>query len=454
MPLKPAVFNGIVPIAIDDANPRIKLTMTAYDNKSNYWLTLYDSTTSVSVDHVIGRFAISPMNAGLHDVEIPISSTDKTRYLNMIDSESKYFVIRAYLSTYNNGSEVSPSGYRDSIITTTQENSAPTFVGFTYQDVDSATTAITQDDQVLIQNKSRLRVNCVAAVAKNGATIEEYVAEISGKEENALRTNTQIDFGIIPDGGDLTLKVSAVDSRGYSTSVTVPINVISYTGVTFETWQLKRKGLTNHTSFSFTGVWSPLMINGQDYNPHQQIRYRYKLKDSAVWSSPVALNVTFDGELFSYSTDNFIDFDKDYAYNFQLITQDVFNIYITKDILLQRSIPLVSFRENSVGINNPTPTETLDIIGSASLNGYGIQGYKGYIESTDDLDNVTDSGIYYCAGGTETYNYPPEQTSGTLEVIGTPYMLTHRYTTSYYHVYVRSILSAAGSQWTSWRKLT
>lgn len=97
----------------------------------------------------------------------------------------------------------------------------------TYKDTNSATVAVTGNNQHIVQNKSVLSVTFGAATALKGATITSYVVSVNGVAKPATTAGT-IEFGSINANSDLSLSVTAIDSRGNSTPVYKTVTIIPY----------------------------------------------------------------------------------------------------------------------------------------------------------------------------------------------------------------------------------
>ena len=114
-------------------------------------------------------------------------------------------------------------------------NANPTFAAsqVTYKDTNSATTAVTGNNQHIVQNKSVLSVTITAATAIKGATITSYVVSVNGMDK-PLTTAGTIEFGTINANSDISISVKAIDSRGNSTPVYKTVTIIPYAEPTVE----------------------------------------------------------------------------------------------------------------------------------------------------------------------------------------------------------------------------
>lgn len=103
---------------------------------------------------------------------------------------------------------------------TTESNCKPTFstsAPITYQDTNSAISAITTNNQHIVQNQSNLQVTIAAASAKNSASISKYVIKV-GTLSKEVSSAGNIDFGKVNLSSDTDITVYAVDTRGYLTT--------------------------------------------------------------------------------------------------------------------------------------------------------------------------------------------------------------------------------------------
>ena len=104
-----------------------------------------------------------------------------------------------------------------------EANVKPTFSNFAYADTNSTITAITGNNQYLVQGKSSLRVTISSAnkaTARSSATMKTYNASISGLSASANYSTSDLNIDFSSNAftaGNQTLSVKATDSRGYGT---------------------------------------------------------------------------------------------------------------------------------------------------------------------------------------------------------------------------------------------
>lgn len=119
--------------------------------------------------------------------------------------------------------------------TLTIVNANPTFAAsqVTYKDTNSATVSVTGNNQHIVQNKSVLSVTLTAATAIKGATMTSYVVTVNGVAKPMTAAGT-IEFGTINANSNLSMSVTAIDSRGNSTTVYKTVTIIPYAEPTIE----------------------------------------------------------------------------------------------------------------------------------------------------------------------------------------------------------------------------
>ena len=138
------------------------------------------------------------------------------------------------LITYDADSNV--VDYTELGITAHVVNSNPTFTGFSYEDVDSNTVALTGDSSQIVQTKSNLRVTVTGAAAQNYATISSYRVQYGSK--TVTSSSSIISFGTVSASDSLI--VTVVDSRGNTAQQSTAITTIAYSPPVISSVSLSR----------------------------------------------------------------------------------------------------------------------------------------------------------------------------------------------------------------------
>lgn len=235
-------------------------------------------------------------------------------------------------------------------------NGNPTFSSsnISYKDNNSTTTAVTGNNQQLVQNLSKLLVTITSATAKKGASISKYEATINGVTKT-ITSAGNIDYGVINSSENLTLSVKVTDSRGNTTTATKTVTFLAWS-LPSAVVSLKRKNnYENETYLTVNASYSSV-------NSKNSITITYAFKKSTDSSYGSATTI-------SNNTKVTMSKDKNYAWNYQIIIKDKFGT-TTYNVTLAKGqfILFVDTKKLSVGINCfPTNNESLEINGCQVL---------------------------------------------------------------------------------------
>lgn len=205
----------------------------------------------------------------------------------------------------------------------------PTFSNYTFQDINSTTTAVTRNNQYFIKGLSQLRATIPAAnkmVPKNYATAKIYTAAIDGKSVNAnysSNANVNLDIGTLPTAGTRNLSVSATDSRGLITTVSKNVTVIDYAAPVINATAIRQNNFEATTTLKIAGTYSIVKIGNANKNTIKTVRYHYKESTASAYGSWVTLTPTLDTTNGKYSCPNqSISFTITKSYNIQIEVTD------------------------------------------------------------------------------------------------------------------------------------
>lgn len=351
----------------DASTVKVTPSVTVYEASFKYYVTLKNGSTNIFTTSAL------TWTAGKATRTVTLTAAQRTSLLAAME-KVKSLSVTLVVDTYSGTTLV---GTTSCSVTanTSAANSAPTFTGFTYLD-SSVHAEVTGNDQVLIQNYSSLKVTAEAATAKNGATIASYTATIANK--TAKSSGTTIAVGSVESSGELELTVSAIDSRGWSTSVKKKVKVLDYAPPKLTRITLRRaNGIDAMIQMSFYATMSVIKPDGEtDVNSLVNASYRYKLTsagdDISDYSdtTPITSEVvrSSSGTLLTFQTNELISLDAKKSYDFRLVIKDKVASSVTYHVL-PKGIPLLALRKEKVGINHPDPQYELDIDGSINLTG-------------------------------------------------------------------------------------
>lgn len=465
-----SVMTSATGIAIDVASPVLKFSVTVYDSSYYHKLNVKNgSTTIFSVN--LGQYAAGTSVAKTYT----LTSAQRTSMLNQIPKATSFTATLEIVTYSNSGysTQIGSASSKTATMSTTSSTSKPTFTTFTYSDTREQTAAATENDQVLLQTYSYLQIVATAGTAKNGASIASYSVEIGNISKSF--TETTMNVGAIGSSGNLTLKVTCIDSRGYSTSVSKTVKVLAYSKPKLNSYTLRRKDeIEDIIQLEFRGSFTAIKADGaNDTNSMKFIGYYYKRTDQTEWSTWVSIlnKVTITGNSFSFSTDQLMlntttgmSLDPEYSWDFHILIRDELDTLASYDLFLviPQGTPIVSLRKRNstydfprVGINNPKPTAPLDVGGDIKMNGYRIMAFVAALDGTENLNSFTDYGVFtqsQSAKASTSLNYPVTK-AGYLEVLCNPsgYVL-QRYTAfDCTGVYMRYKYN---NVWSGWKTIT
>lgn len=361
-----AVLLSCGSFSADAATVSLSLRVTVYNAAYTNYITIKNgSTTYLSL---AGRI----WSAGTANRTITLTSSERTTLLNAMASV-KAFTATIELVTKSGSAQIGSASTCTCTVSTSASNSGPTLSGFTFVDSYSTTTAITDNDQVLIQDYSRLTVTPGTAAARNGASIVSYSAVCSGVTKSNT-TGAALSLGTIDTSGTRDITLTVTDSRGYTASVTQSVTVVPYSKPRVSSVSLRRTNdIETEMQLVFNGSISPITVDGTQKNSLLYARYRYKLTSASSYNSYSSIlgSVTATGSSFSFSNLELCNLDSESSYDFHLQIRDQLNSLTSLDLyfVVSQGTPLVALRKKMVGINTPSPETALHVVGDTRIEG-------------------------------------------------------------------------------------
>lgn len=435
-----SVFSSVSALTADNATAKITFSATVYDTSFKHKLILKDGSTTV--------LTLTGLSLSNGSNTITLTAAQRSSILADMAAK-KSFTGTFELSTFSGSSQIGSTSTKTATVQTTAANSAPTFSGFTYKDTNTTAAGVTGNNQILIQSVSTLQVTASAATAKNGATISSYSVSAGGS--TASSTTVTLNVGKIYTSGTVPIIVTAIDSRGYTSSATVNITVIAYESIDITTAIMRRVNeVEDVTQVTLEGDITPVKVNNVNKNTLRKLYYQYKRTDASSYSSLTDITsfATFTDNGFTFTSDEWLSLDANYSWYVRFYVYD----NLTGDtvtITVSQGTPLISFRRKKVGINKREPAQALDVDGNIAANGVIVLGYAGHVEG--DFNNYKNGGIFFAPTTSGISNAPPGG-AGYLEVLSTTdgFNLIQRYTATAEgcKVYIRSFI--LNTNWTPW----
>jgi len=435
-----SVLSSVSTLTADNVTAKITLSATVYDTSYKHKLVLKDGGTTV--------LTLTELSLSNGSNTITLTAAQRSSILADMAAK-KSFTGTFKLSTFSGTSQIGSTSTKTATVQTTAANSAPTFSGFTYKDTNTTAAGVTGNNQILIQSVSTLQVTASAATAKNGAVISSYSVSAGGS--TASSTTATLNVGKIYASGTVPIIVTAIDSRGYTSSATVNIKVIAYESIDITTAIMRRANeVEDATQVTLEGDITPVKVNNVNKNTLRKLCYQYKRTDANAYSSLADITsfVTFSDSGFTFTSDEWLSLDANYSWYVRFYVYD----NLTGDtvtITVSQGTPLISFRRKKVGINKREPTQALDVDGNIAANGVIVLGYVGHVEG--DFNNYKNGGIFFAPTTSGISNAPPGG-AGYLEVLSATdgFNLIQRYTATAAgcKVYIRSFIP--NTNWTPW----
>lgn len=238
-------------------------------------------------------------------------------------------------------------------------NEVPTLGSLSYHDGNTTYSAITGDNQQIVQNKSHLYVTFGDASGNYGSPISHYVIECNGNSMDIPEYGGTYNFGTVNSSRNVELKLTAYDRRGLSASKSVTVQMLAYEppNATVELYRLNN--YEDETYLTVDG--SVKSVAGKN-----TMEIKYQLKESGG----------------SYGDETIIDnrvkqtlkLNKNKSYIFRIVVTDRFgeSEKFDKEFVLNKGLfPLfIDTKKYSVGINCfPAASNTLEV------NGYDLYNF-------------------------------------------------------------------------------
>ena len=276
--------------------------------------------------------------------DVPITGTSYTfnlteaerNVLRQATTTSNTRTVKFYLKTV-----ISGETFYSVILnkTFTIVNANPTF-NVAYLDTNSTTTAITGNNQQIIQNKSTLQINITNATALKYATLSSASININGvvTTQSLSGSSLTLNIGTLDVSSNLTVPVTITDSRNNSTTINLTIQVLSWSTPSAI---ITLQRLNNY--YATTNLTVDADYSSLDGNNTITIQYQIKKVSEASYGS---LTTIQDNVQTQFTADN------TYEWNVRVVLTDRLGTtsYVLK---LGKGIPIVFFDSimNSTGFN-------------------------------------------------------------------------------------------------------
>lgn len=266
-------------------------------------------------------------------------------------------------------------------------NSNPTF-NVEYEDSNSKTVAITENNQYIIRNNSALKISVSNVQALNSATLKSITAVVNGNAyTGSLNGSTgTINVGVVNVSHDTEVAVKIVDSRGNAGQKEITVLVYDWT-LPSAIIKLNRK--SNYYSESILNVNANYASIGE--KNEVTIKYRTKKVANSTFSTYTTIQD---------NTDTNFTADNDYEWDVQVNVADKLG-NTTYNLILSRGIPIAyaDIKKNSFGVNCfPKHDKSFEVNGvcfSGQVLYNSSGGTAGTVTLSDSAENYTYLEIFY-----------------------------------------------------------
>ena len=301
------------------------------------------------------------LDSGPNDCTIEFTESELNYLYSLFPSDSS---ITVYLDlyTFSDSEKTKQVGekYTEEFTNTALVCEPPTFNYFTYSDVNSNTLALTNDSSKIIKGYSVLQVTIPEnkkAIANDSAVMEYY--NIAGINYPYADDFVQQ----ISNYTNTIISVFAIDSRGNSTNVIKPIELINYEKIAKISNSAKRANNTgSQVTFNLEGqFWNN---NFGSVSNDLTATYRYQKTDTStpeswiVGSTAIALTkngnkFSFEGILRGDAEDN--GFELEDSYNVVITVSDKLSS-VDFTYLVNASSPAATIYKNNISLGGDYDT--------------------------------------------------------------------------------------------------
>lgn len=369
----------------DEQNPKI-----IYSNSAGSLVTSLQACISLtgSTDNIAYRDI--PKNGTEYTFNL---TTAERNILRSASPNSNTLSVIFYIKTV-----IADQTYYSTLTRTlTIVNANPTISGGSYRDTNSATIAITGNNQQIIQNNSTVAFTFGSLAAQKYATLRSIEITVNAVTvtttlSGSSLSNTTITFGAINSSSNLSASIKLTDSRGNVSTASIALNMLAWSLPTAIINCTRKNNYYSDTDLKVNADYSSLGGNNTI-----TIQYQTKESDGGSWSALQSLqdNVT-----------ETLDLDNTEAWDIKVIVTDRLGS-TTYNLSIDKGIPIVYFDrlKRSVGFNcfpnNESSVESgglvlddLVYIGSQTLLDYQQLTSIGYVAVLGTYDYKLIDGLF------------------------------------------------------------
>lgn len=230
----------------------------------------------------------------------------------------------------------------------------PSIGGGSYKDVNAAMVAITENDQLIVQNRSQVQFTATGLVANNSATVASCKVTVNGSTINLTVSGSSATGGsaVINSGTDVEAVLTVTDSRGLTASTTITVQMLELSQPSAVIALERQSNYYSATNITVNARYSS--VNGKN-------------------TISIAYSCTKDGDPAASVTGSLTDgvqstivLDNTAGWAVKVTLTDRFGLTTSYNLYVSRGMPIIYFDRlnNSVGINCfPKDEDSLEVNG-------------------------------------------------------------------------------------------
>lgn len=329
---------------------------------STITITKYNSSYYHSIQYKFGSLSgYITSSGGTQSTEVKFSNTSvafripTSFYAEIPNAKTGKCTITC--RTYSSSGSTSVLGNATTCTITLTATGAPDVSG-TVVDTNTTTVALTGSNSKLIRYKSTATAT-ISATAKNSSSIVSKFINGSTVSDNTKVYNNCSETSFV---------FKAVDSRGYSTSVTKTPTVVAYIQLTINPVLLRPTPTGSNITMSFSGDFYRGSFGAATNT--LTIRYRYKESGGSygAWKTVESTKIVFGSRSYTssetFALDDEFNYQKEYQFQVQAVdgTSEYPLSTVTKNITVPRGIPVFDWGENDFNFNVPVMIDNVNLL--------------------------------------------------------------------------------------------
>ena len=329
---------------------------------STITITKYNSSYYHSIQYKFGSLSgYITSSGGTQSTEVKFSNTSvafripTSFYAEIPNAKTGKCTITC--RTYSSSGSTSVLGNATTCTITLTATGAPDVSG-TVVDTNTTTVALTGSNSKLIRYKSTATAT-ISATSKNSSSIVSKFINGSTVSDNTKVYNNCSETSFV---------FKAVDSRGYSTSVTKTPTVVAYIQLTINPVLLRPTPTGSNITMSFSGDFYRGSFGAATNT--LTIRYRYKESGGSygAWKTVESTKIVFGSRSYTssetFALDDEFNYQKEYQFQVQAVdgTSEYPLSTVTKNITVPRGIPVFDWGENDFNFNVPVMIDNVNLL--------------------------------------------------------------------------------------------